>query len=118
VECCAWAPDGQRLATGASDGLIKLWKMPEGTTVAELAGHKSAVLTCAWSAQGNLLVSGSQDQTLKIWDVVRDEELLTLPLGWTPRHIQFAPTRPQEFAVAGETGVIALFDTRRALAAR
>jgi hypothetical protein len=43
---------------------------------------------------------------------------MTLPLGWTPRHIQFAPTRPQEFAVAGETGVIALFDTRRALAAR
>jgi WD40 repeat protein len=89
--------------------------MPEGTTLAELAGHKGAVLACAWSAQGNLLVSGSQDQTLKIWDLARGEELLTLALGWTPRQIQFAPARPHEFAVAGETGLIALFDTRRAL---
>jgi WD40 repeat protein len=115
IECCAWAPDQKRLITGASNGLIKLWKMPEGTVHAELAGHKSAVLTCACSAQGNLLVSGSHDQTIKIWDLARGEELLTVSLGWTPRHIQFAPTRPHEFAVAGETGVIALFDMPRAL---
>lgn len=64
----AISPDGETLAIG---GYGYLWLL-EGhslATLAELAGHQSAVTSLQFSPEGHYLFSASHDGTLRVWDV-------------------------------------------------
>ena len=68
VYAVAFAPGGQILATGAEDGLIKLWDANDGHELATIPAHTSCVNTLVFSENGHELVSGSCDHLIKIWD--------------------------------------------------
>src|SRR5262249_27263480 len=55
VEAVAVAPGGKVLATGASDGVVRLWDSGAGKVLAELAGHRAAVKALAFSPRSGLL---------------------------------------------------------------
>ena len=71
VRDIAFAPDGTRLATAGDDGILRMWTVPSGRPLFELAGHDEALQGAAFSPDGRLLVTASDDATARVWDLRR-----------------------------------------------
>ena len=66
VFCVASSPDGRRFATGASDGLIKIWDAASHQELATLRGHEDLIRNLAFTPDGDHLVSVSKSR-LRVW---------------------------------------------------
>jgi WD40 repeat protein len=62
----AFSPNGQMLATGSSNSVIKLWDIVTGKCLNTLDGHTNRVVSLAFSPDSQILASGSYDQTLRV----------------------------------------------------
>ena len=67
VLCVAFAPASNVLASGSSDGEIKLWDTGNWRTVRTLTGHKDFVQGLTFHPNGKLLVSASFDKSVRCW---------------------------------------------------
>jgi len=65
----ALSPDGNLLATGDTNGEIRLWRVADGKQFLICKGHTGLVWSVAFSPDGNTLASSSADQTVRLWDV-------------------------------------------------
>jgi serine/threonine-protein kinase len=58
--------NGQLLATGTGEGIIRVWNLNTGKPEQELTGHVGAVYSLAFAADGTL-ASGGHDGTVRLW---------------------------------------------------
>jgi WD40 repeat protein len=65
----AFSLDGQYLATGDTNGEIRLRKVADGQQTLIYKGHTNWVTSLAFSQDGTTLASSSIDYTVKLWDV-------------------------------------------------
>ncbi|MBV9958469.1 MAG: PD40 domain-containing protein, partial [Acidobacteria bacterium] len=65
----AVSPDGQYVASGGMDHLVKLWRVSDGSLVATMSGHFDKVNAVAFSPDGQTLASASHDRSIKLWSV-------------------------------------------------
>ncbi|KAH7926145.1 WD40 repeat-like protein [Leucogyrophana mollusca] len=65
----AISPDGQFLAAGSEDKLIRFWSIPERRLLSALRGHHGEIYAVAFSPDGRLAVSASGDCTVRVWDI-------------------------------------------------
>ncbi|WP_293332349.1 NACHT domain-containing protein [Microcoleus sp. CAWBG58] len=68
VRSVIFSPDGKLLATGDTDGVVRLWEPSSGREILTCKGHSNVVESVAFSPDGKILVSGSYDKTIKLWD--------------------------------------------------
>jgi len=84
----AWSPDGSRLASGARDGLVKVWDLDRDEEPLTFRGHAATVWSVAWSPCGQYVVSASQDGSIRFWDASQEARsgVLRGRLGvaWSP----------------------------------
>jgi hypothetical protein len=61
------SPDGEFLAAGYADGLIRIWRLPAGELYQTLGESQAGVTGLVYSPDGSWLVSSSNDHTLSLW---------------------------------------------------
>ena len=79
VNAVAAAPDGSRLATGSSDGTVRIWDVATGQERAVLTGHRGRVHTVAVAPDGSWLATGgARDTRVRLWDMATGKERAVL----------------------------------------
>jgi len=73
-----YSPNGYFIASGASDGVIKIWDVYKKTCVKQLIGHSDRICSLSYSSDGKLIVSASNDHTVRIWNSETGRCLKTL----------------------------------------
>ena len=73
---------GSLLASGAADGMIKLWDPASGRELSSIHAHANCVNVVAFSPDGRTLASASCDHTIKLWDAATQQLLGTLSRPW------------------------------------
>jgi WD40 repeat protein/tRNA A-37 threonylcarbamoyl transferase component Bud32 len=69
VRAVAHSPDGQWIASGGEDKVIRIWDARTGQIARSLRGNGGPVNALAFSPDSRLLASGSDDGLVKLWDV-------------------------------------------------
>ncbi len=70
-----FSTDGQKLAAGFADGIIRVWEANhlDGESVMFL-GHASGITDIDFNADSNLMASGSLDHTIRLWSAKSPED--------------------------------------------
>jgi WD40 repeat protein len=106
----AIAPDGNSVAVGFADGVLRLYALPKANLLWEKpTAHNKDIRRIAFSADGTLLASASFDSTAKLWQVKEGGLQQTLS-GHQDKinAIAFSPN-DQTIATASFDGQIGLF---------
>jgi WD40 repeat protein len=67
VFALGFSPYG-RLATGTSDGLLRIWEWKSEHLLATWLGHAFGCDVVQWSHDGKLLATGGRDQIVRLWN--------------------------------------------------
>jgi len=105
----AFSPKGEILATGDTNGEIRLWLPKEGKLWRLYKGHASWVHSVCFSPDGLILASGSSDHEVKLWNL-RGECIKTLS-GHTQqvRSVAFSPDG-QSIASGSSDATVRIWD--------
>lgn len=77
VLCVAYSPNGNMLASGGNDDVVKIWDT-NGTLKHTLKGHAADVFSVKFTPDNKYLISGAMDGTLKVWDTESGQLVRTL----------------------------------------
>jgi WD40 repeat protein len=69
----AWSPDGQWLASGGLDGMVRVWQAESGYLL-QAFPHGDAVQRLRWSARGTL--ASSSGATIHLWSLALSQPAL------------------------------------------
>jgi WD40 repeat protein len=69
VRSVAFAPNGQHIISGSSDGLIRVWNAEMGETAAgPFTGHTALFMSVQFLPDGQQIVLGSSDESIRVWN--------------------------------------------------
>lgn len=114
----AYSRDGTRIASGASNGIVRLWDAATGAALGqELIRHRPRCRVCvlSFSPDGICLASvseGSTDGSIHLWDSMACTLMGTLTVGDSPiRAMEFSPAGTHIIA-GDQVGRVFICDAR------
>lgn len=111
IRCLLAHPTEQLLATGSSDGAVRLHNH-QGVLLQTLAAHNSSVFSLLWLAGGKYLLSGSRDAHMAVWETATGKLLDKFPAHlFTINHLLHLP-EVGLVASAGRDKTIKLWDDK------
>ncbi|KRY38859.1 Transcription initiation factor TFIID subunit 5 [Trichinella spiralis] len=69
VNCVAFHPNSNYIATGSNDRTVRLWDLLDGKCVRLFTGHQDAIQSLYFSDDGHVLASGGLSGQVMLWDV-------------------------------------------------
>ena len=69
IGAAAFSPDGGLLATGWSDGIVRIWHTATWSLVTSLSAHTTLVDDLQFGPEGNRLVTSDIDGSVYLWDI-------------------------------------------------
>jgi WD40 repeat protein len=98
VYAIAFSPDGQLLASGGLDGVVRVWNLATLREQLRFPGHTGFVESVVFSPDGKTLVStdtGDHDRSVRLWDIPSGRLMATVPKSklpsWTRRTRPISP---------------------------
>lgn len=76
------SPSGKFMATGGTDGCIRLWRFPKVAALHELKGHEKEIDDIDFCPRNKQLSTVAKDGKLLIWDVASGAKIKDLT--WNP----------------------------------
>jgi WD40 repeat protein len=73
-----FSPDSERMVTGSSDNMARIWDVETGKELFTLKGHEKQVLYGEFSSDNKRIVTSSDDGTFRIWDAQNGNLLQTV----------------------------------------
>ncbi|WPB77502.1 pentapeptide repeat-containing protein [Archangium violaceum] len=108
----AFHRSGEWVATGYTDGSVRLCDVRTGRELRRLQGHSSSVRSVAFSPDGQWLASGCDDKTVRLWDARTGGELRRLQgHSSSVRSVAFSPDG-QWLASGCDDKTVRLWDVR------
>ncbi len=101
VNSVAFNSDGKTIASGSSDGTIRLWNAHTGKFIKYLVGHTKSVNSVAFSPNGKTLISVGAEGVC-LWDVNTGEYIEDVPIPAVSA--AFSPDG-RTCAIGSETGI-------------
>ena len=87
-KCVRMSPSNQMLATGGSDGFLRLWTFPEMSRTHEIEAHEKEIDDLDFSPDGARIVTISKDRRAFVWDVAKGRK--HAEMGWdAPKGIKY-----------------------------
>ena len=77
INALAFSADGQRLASGSSDGTVRVWNLATKKAERVLKATRAEVRSVALSADGRWLAAGVRYGPIKVWDLQSGQEHLS-----------------------------------------
>ena len=78
VNAINFSSNSEMIATGSSDGVVRIWRVSDLHQISVLVGHKSGITGLDFSPDSQQLVTGSFDYTVRLWNVNEGSLLYTL----------------------------------------
>ncbi|KAF9771626.1 hypothetical protein IL306_010727 [Fusarium sp. DS 682] len=99
VRCVCFSPDGNHLATGSEDHLIRIWEIESGDQKV-LSGHQDHIYSLCYVPDGETLVSGGgSDRKVMFWNTQTGSAIFSLDL---PNSVKSVSTSPDcEYVAIG-----------------
>ncbi|SMD32521.1 WD40 repeat [Reichenbachiella faecimaris] len=78
INCLAYSPDDQIIASGGADNNVILWDVNSGKQMNILSGHKDEVVAIHFHPEKNWLATASLDGSVKIFEYPNGMEIKTV----------------------------------------
>ncbi|CAO2839236.1 unnamed protein product [Amaranthus hypochondriacus] len=109
VNCLAYSPDSQLLATGADDNKIKVWNVSSGFCFVTFPEHTNAVTALHFMANNHSLLSASLDGTVRAWDLFRYRNFRTFTTPSSRQFVSLTADQSGEIICAGTLDSFEIF---------
>nr|XP_010924647.1 periodic tryptophan protein 2 [Elaeis guineensis]XP_029121080.1 periodic tryptophan protein 2 [Elaeis guineensis] len=109
VNCVAYSPDSQMLATGADDNKVKVWTVSSGFCFITFSEHTNAVTAVHFMANNHCLLSASLDGTVRAWDLFRYRNFRTFTTPSPRQFVSLASDLSGEVICAGTLDSFEIF---------
>ncbi|KAL4626377.1 hypothetical protein ACB092_05G091600 [Castanea dentata] len=109
VNCVAYSPDSQLVATGADDNKVKVWTVSSGFCFVTFSEHTNAVTALHFMASNHCLLSASLDGTVRAWDLFRYRNFRTFTTPSSRQFVSLAADQSGEVICAGTLDSFEIF---------
>ena len=108
--------DSRHLITLTNTDRLLLWDLRSGRRLAELKGHRGAVVSMRFSPDGKHVVSGGRDGTARIWELEPGSARVRFDVdvsdSMTP-YVAYHPARPIAFVSGNPVITAGLWDSEK-----